>query len=345
MKGLVWTEKNQMELVEMEEPQIMNAFDVKIKVYYAGICGTDLQVIKGKESSLYGIIRGHEAVGTVTETGSGVKNLQVGDRIVVDPNHYCGECFQCRSGKTNFCEGSNGGLSIAGVNKNGTFAQYFVSPEKHLYKLPKTMSWEKAVMVEPLACVLNNFKAAGVKSSDSLLVLGSGPMGLVCQMLGKKMAGLTVGSEIDSYRFKFAEKISDYVFYPDKLTVENILEINNGRKFDVIIDTVGNQMETAEKLIEKGGRIVPMAVNPGYSFEFSPTKYSVNGVKIIGAGEYNMIFDEAIRLAEILEHLGETVTAVKGIEEYKEAISEIIGIDMVSGKTIDITSLKTVIKF
>lgn len=264
---------------------------------------------------------------------------------MIDPNQYCGECIECRRGNTNFCVGDNGGLEIAGVNKDGTFAKYFVCEEKHVYKLPENMSWQKGVMVEPLACVLNNFKAAEVKQSDSILIMGSGPMGVLCQILGKKMAGLTVATEIDSYRLKFAEKVSDYVFRPEELTLEKLLKINGGRKFDVIIDTVGTQMEKAEMLIERGGRIVPMAVNPDYSYSISPTKYSVNGIKIVGAGEYNMLFDETIRLAENLDNIEEMVTSIKSIDEYSSAFEELMGVNIENGSVKDITSMKSVIKF
>lgn len=344
MKGLIWSEKNKMELVDLAEPEIEKEDDVKVEIYYSGICGTDLQVIKGKEKSKYGIVRGHEAVGTVIATGKNVKYIKMGDRVVIDPNQYCGECYECRRGRTNFCEGTKGELAIAGVNKNGTFAKYFVCSEKHIYKLPDTMSWQKGVMIEPLACVLNNFKAAEVKSSDSILIMGAGPMGLLCQMVGKKNGRLIVATEIDSYRLKFAEKIADYVFRPEELTLEKALQINGGKKFDVIIDTVGNQMEKAEMLIERGGRIVPMAVNPDYSYSISPTRYSVNGIKIVGAGEYNMLFPETIEIAEKMEHMESMVTSIKNIENFTTAIDEIIGFDTRSGEFKEIKSIKTVIK-
>lgn len=344
MKGLVWTEKKQLEVLEVKDPQITTANDVKIAIKYAGFCGTDLQVIKGNEDSPFNIVRGHEAVGTIVEVGENVKSLVVGDRVVIDPNQYCGECYYCRKGQTNFCE-AEGGFAIAGCNMDGMFAEKFVCDQRFAYKLPDSMSFETGLMVEPLACILNNVFAADVKPDESVLILGSGPMGIIAQMVCKRSARLTVATELNDFRYKFAKEIADVVYKPDELTLENVEKINNGRKFDVIIDTVGTQLGVAEKLIEKGGRIVPIAINPSYEFTFVPTHYVVNAIKIIGAGEYNMLFDTAIKIASNMPELGKLLTKAYPVEEYKKAISDIIGYNIDTNEKNEISSMKTAFEF
>ncbi|MDZ5001149.1 alcohol dehydrogenase catalytic domain-containing protein, partial [Clostridium perfringens] len=99
MKGLIINKNREIDVMEVNEPQICSECDVKIKVKYSGICGTDLQMLKGNLECTSGIIRGHEAVGIVVEVGTNVKNVKVNDRVVIDPNQYCGKCHYCKNGQ------------------------------------------------------------------------------------------------------------------------------------------------------------------------------------------------------------------------------------------------------
>lgn len=91
-----------------------------------------------------------------------------------------------------------------------------------------------------------------MKPGDAVLVLGSGAIGSLCQLVSKRFARLTVGTEIDEYRKQFASQIADHVFHPSELTLEKVYEINNNQKFDIIVDAVGNQLHVALGLIGKG---------------------------------------------------------------------------------------------
>ena len=86
MKGLVWKKEKRLSLEEMPEPDIGSENDVKIKIKYAGICGTDLQIVKGNETIVPGIIMGHEAVGIITEKGNNVTEYNIGEAVIIDPN-------------------------------------------------------------------------------------------------------------------------------------------------------------------------------------------------------------------------------------------------------------------
>lgn len=135
MEALVWTSNDKLELCEWEEPQIVTPDEVKIRIEMTGICGTDLAVITGKEEGVPGIIRGHEAVGTVIEIGSNVDRVKVGDRVVIDPNQSCNECYFCLKEQPHLCIGSDGnGMPIAGLNRNGTFT-FFSQLYKRLHTL------------------------------------------------------------------------------------------------------------------------------------------------------------------------------------------------------------------
>ncbi len=342
MRALIWTENFKLEKREVTEPVITTPTDVKVKICLTGICGTDLSVIAGKEKGSTGIIRGHEAVGTVTETGSAVEKVAVGDRVVIDPNQYCGKCYYCRRGETNLCCGTDKtGMKIAGLNINGTFAEYYVSDEKFIYRIPDNMDWETALMVEPLACVLHNFMEAGVRPDDSVLVIGSGPMGILCQLVSNKLCRLTVAVEREQFRLDFAKGVANFAFKPEEIGISKILEINSGRKFNIVIDAVGNQLELAEEYTERGGKIILLGLNPTYNLSFSPAKHSGNAIKIFGCGEYNCLFETAVSLASALPALKTLVTKKYSFDEYKTAINELLGYDLDTKNAIKGFSVKT----
>lgn len=324
MKALSWTSQDQLKLLEHEAPACRRSEDVMIRIELSGICGTDLAVITGKEPGLPGVIRGHEAAGTVIETGSEVTRVRIGDRVVIDPNLSCGSCRFCRQGRFHLCIGTDGkGMKIAGLNTHGTFAPFYVTNQKFVHKLPEGMSLEAAVLVEPLACVLHNFKETGITQEDRVLVIGSGPMGMLCQIVGHGLGCDVTATETNPYRLDFARRFSPMVFFPEEL--EKKSRGDEGRKYDVVIDTAGNQLGVAERMVERGGRIVPFGINGGYRHVLAPTRYTQNAVKLIGAGEYLGTFEAALQYAAECPSLATLVTKRYPLEAYEEAIQELLG--------------------
>ncbi|WP_110931768.1 zinc-dependent alcohol dehydrogenase [Paenibacillus bouchesdurhonensis] len=346
MKALVWSERNRLELCEREEPQCSMQDEIKVKVELSGICGTDLAVITGKEPGVPDVIRGHEAVGTVIQIGSRVTRFKVGDRVVIDPNQSCGQCRFCQKGQPNLCIGLVGqGMSIAGLNTQGMFAPYVVSKERFVYKLADSLSWEAAVLIEPLACVLHNFKEAQVTERDRVLVLGSGPMGLLCQIVSKHLGCVTIASECNPYRLSLARQFSDDAVLPNELQQSRVDNLLGEGKFDVVIDTVGNQMAAAEQWVERGGRIIPFGINGKYEYTIHPTHYTQNAVKLIGAGEYLGTFEEAVQFAAHHSELSSLVTRKFDLEDYETAIHELLGYHLETGVPLESQSMKTVFVF
>ncbi|MBQ4899673.1 alcohol dehydrogenase catalytic domain-containing protein [Paenibacillus sp. Marseille-P2973] len=346
MESLIWTNHGQLELVEEESPSCSKPGDVKIQIQLSGICGTDLAVITGKEPGLPGVVRGHEAVGTVVDIGSAVTRFRVGDRVVIDPNQSCGECRFCRKGRLHLCIGPDGqGMPIAGLNISGTFAPYFVTDESFVHKLPEGMSWEAAVLVEPLACVLHNFKEAGITREDRVLILGSGPMGLLCQIVSRALGCITIATEINPYRLSYSRRFSEVVLTPAELAAETELRLGESGKYDVVIDTVGTQMDLAEQWVERGGRIVPFGINGGYRYLLTPTHYTQNAIKIIGAGEYLNTFEEALDFAANHPDLASLVTKKYPLKQYETAIHELLGYELSTGNRLPSETMKTVFTF
>ncbi|WP_310550882.1 zinc-dependent alcohol dehydrogenase [Paenibacillus glufosinatiresistens] len=324
MSALVWN-GDRLEEQGMPEPEIKNPHEVKVSIKLSGICGTDLAVVAGKEPGEAGIIRGHEAVGIVSEVGEAVRSLAPGDRVVVDPNQSCGLCRFCRSGKVHLCIGEDkAGMPIAGLNRHGTFAPSFVTEERFLHRLKPEVSWEAAVLTEPLACVLHHFREAGIGEGESVLILGSGPMGLLCQFAARRLGCFTVSTELRQGRLAAARRYSDCALTPEELTAERVRELLGDRGFDTVIDTVGTQMATAERWVDRGGTIVPMAINGAYRYPLSPTMYAQQAIRLIGAGEYLNTFGEALRLVEEAPELAGLVNRRCALGEAPAAIAELL---------------------
>ncbi|KTD87478.1 zinc-dependent alcohol dehydrogenase [Paenibacillus etheri] len=341
MKALVYTAPKTVELMEMEEPNIQSDTQVKVKIYGSGICGTDLNVIKGKIFANKGTVIGHEGVGTVVEVGKWVRSVSVGDRVIVDPTQACGVCHYCR--KSQFCYCENFEDHQVGMTIHGTFAEYYVGEEKYMYKIPNAMSWETAMLIEPLGCVLNTFLKAEIKPSDSVVVLGSGAIGSLCQLISKRLGRLTVGTEPDDYRRNFASNIADYVFDPADMSIESILALNDNRKFDIVVDCVGNQLHTALELIGKGGRIIPMGYNDQYEVSIRPTDFINNGVNIIGKVAVHQIVGMALEFAQSIPELEGLITSKVALEHYEQAFNETMGYHMRTGDPLPMTSVKSIL--
>lgn len=314
MKTLMLKNSRCLNFVEQESPSLIGNKDVEISISMTGICGTDLAVIAGREDGVENIIRGHEAVGVITRIGQDVSGLEIGMRVVIDPNQYCGECEPCRSGRTHHCVGYQGGLAIAGVNIHGTFAEKFICHRRFVYPLPDTVSDEVAVLIEPIACVLHSLAAGGLAAGERLLLIGSGPMSLVAQLVCRQMGVETLALETNPHRRAFAEGLGLATLAPDALDRETT--------FDAVLDSVGNQLELATQHLRRGGRILLFGFDQHYHYSLPVKHFLVNGLSIIGAGEYNQNFTAAIKVAGKIPDLKKLVTHKYLLSEHKNAISE-----------------------
>ncbi|MFQ5835254.1 MAG: alcohol dehydrogenase catalytic domain-containing protein [bacterium] len=175
MKAIVFKGKHKFELKEVPVPRLGEK-DVLIKVDTCGVCGTDVHIYKGTFPADFPVIIGHEFAGTIEETGKGVRNFGAGDSVTVDPNTTCEQCEWCRKGQKHLCPD----LVNLGIKVNGGFAEYARVKEAYVYHLPEDLDLESASFTEPLSCCLHGIDLAQIKSGDSLVILGAGPIGLLC---------------------------------------------------------------------------------------------------------------------------------------------------------------------
>ena len=244
MLTYTYTDKGKFELIEKQKPVLLDSKDAIVKVTLSSICSSDLHIKHGSvPKAVKGITVGHEMVGVVEEVGSEVTKIKVGDRVTVNVETFCGECFFCKKGYVNNCTNPNGGWAL-GCRIDGGQAEYVRVPfaDNGLNKIPDTVSDEQALFVgDVLATGFWATRISEISSDDTVLIIGAGPTGictLLCVML--KNPKKIIVCEKDENRIKFVNE-----HYPDVLTVnpENVegfvMQNSDHGGADVVIEVAG----------------------------------------------------------------------------------------------------------
>ncbi len=180
MRALVVKGPNNWDLDEIPVPEI-GPDEVLIKVKFAGICNTDLEVLDGRAPQIwvkYPIVPGHEWSGVVEKCGSKVTRFKPGDRVVAEGVVRCGHCSYCLEGRTNLCVRSNVDSNL-GFSHNGAFAEFISLPQHIVHRLPDSMPLEIGALVEPTAVALYAIRRSRIEPGKTTVVVGPGPIGLL----------------------------------------------------------------------------------------------------------------------------------------------------------------------
>lgn len=193
-----------MRLREIAEPTC-GPGQLKIKVHYAGICGTDIHIVNADLPCRPPVTLGHEVSGIVAEVGSGVRRARVGDKVTVTPyvSVRCGQCRYCRSGYYALCEST---LNV-GHKVDGAFASYIISQDDQVFRLPGNVGLDVGALSEPLACSVQAVsELCHVEPGDTVLISGPGPVGLMTMQLAKAQGAKVVvaGLHQDAQRLAVA---------------------------------------------------------------------------------------------------------------------------------------------
>ena len=240
---------SRFEIVELPTPAV-GPDGVLIRVRACGICGSDVHGMDGSTGRrIPPIVMGHEASGEIAAVGSGVTEWKVGDRITFDSMISCGECGFCRNGQSNLCDNRQVvGVSCAEYRRNGAFAEYLAVPGRLLYRLPDSLSFEHAAMVEPVSVAVHGIARAEVKPEDRVVVIGAGMIGmLVIQVLKAKGVCDVMAVDIDPLKRQKAAELG----------ADSVAESSTDLELDVAIEAVGIQptVEMACRSVRKGGRV------------------------------------------------------------------------------------------
>ena len=239
MKALRYLGPGQMVVQEIANP-VPKDKEVLLRVRACGICGSDVHGFLGLTGRrIAPMTMGHEFSAEVVEPGNGVKNFKKGDRVIVQPINFCGECKNCKQGLTNMCLNKKffGVLTV-----DGAMAEYAAVPEKLLYKLPEGCSYEVGALAEPYAVAYGSVKKAGSLDGKNVLIIGAGTIGMsILQIVKLQKAKKVIVCDLSDNRLERAEQFgADAVINPKSEDfMAAVSKLTNGEMIDVSIEAVG----------------------------------------------------------------------------------------------------------
>lgn len=270
MRAAVWHGYKDIRIQQVEEPSAPKGM-VKIRVAFAGICGTDRHEYVGpnfipttKPHRLTGrtapLTLGHEFSGTIVELGEGVTDWKVGDRVTANGTLCCGECPMCRSGRYNVCEK----LGFLGVGTDGAFADYVLVEAARLFKIPDNVSLRHAAVAEPIACGVHATRLMGDITGASVVIVGPGIIGLGAMFAAKFAgAGKILVAGVGKERKALVEKYGcTYLDVAETSLTEYVPQWNNGSLADVVYECVGTQgtLDSCLAVARHGAKVMIMGV-------------------------------------------------------------------------------------
>jgi len=261
MKALLLSEYKHLEIAELPDPTPGRG-EALVSVAACGICGSDVHGYDGSSGRrIPPIIMGHEAAGTIAALGNGVTGFAVGDRVTFDSTIFCGACNNCRRGDVNLCDHRQVlGVSCSEYRRAGAFAEYVSVPARILYRLPDTLSFNEAAMLEAVSVALHGVALAQLSADSTALVVGAGMIGLLTlQALRVASRTRIFVADVDTTRLKLAQDAgATSVLSSNSDLVEQVLQLTAGVGVDVAIEAVGRN-ETVKASIDsvrKGGTVV-----------------------------------------------------------------------------------------
>ncbi len=297
MLAAVFRGEGNLSLEEVPVPTIEECDDVLLEVEAVSICGTDVHIVSvpPRYIATPNTILGHEYVGKVVEVGSAVTHLKLGDRVVVNPNIFCGYCVYCQNHMPNVCEN----IIAIGIDSDGAFAKYSKVPARQLHKISQSVPAEVAVFAEPLACVVNGTQKVRIQPGETAVVLGAGPIGLLFAQMFKASGAKVIVSEPSEFRRKYVELSgADVVVDPSKEDLKEVVLRETGLGADVVVDAVGRLLGTAIDLARKGGKVLLFGVDAAAQQTIQQCNITFKSLEVYGTWLANATFPPAVKILE-----------------------------------------------
>jgi len=260
----VMTAPGQIEFREVPVPEPAPG-EALIKIMKIGVCGSDIHVYHGEHPfTSYPVTQGHEVSGIVEKLGEGVTGLTVGQKVTIQPQVVCGQCYPCRHGKYNLCEN----LKVMGFQTTGVASHYFAVDAQKVTPLPEDMGLDEGAMIEPLAVAVHAVRRAGDVTGQDICVLGAGPIGILVAQAAKGLGARRVMiTDVSSLRLEKARECgADFcVNTKEKDFGEALTACFGPDKADVIYDCAGNNITMGQAIAHarKGSTIILVAVFAG----------------------------------------------------------------------------------
>ena len=261
MKALVLEDYKKFNYTDVPAPK-PGPEEALISVRACGICGSDVHGMDGSTGRRRPpIIMGHEASGVIAEVGAGVNNWKSGDRVTFDSTIYCGNCDYCRRGEVNLCDNRRVlGVSCQDYRQHGAFAEFVVVPQRVLYRVPESLPFEHAALVEPFTIALHAIRRAPVALNDTVVVIGAGMIGLaLTQALRQTGCGQLIVVDVAPERLALAKQMgaTDTVDSSGGGAAKTILDLTHCKGADAAFESVGVSatVDLAIASLRKGGAL------------------------------------------------------------------------------------------
>ncbi|MBN2164905.1 MAG: alcohol dehydrogenase catalytic domain-containing protein [Marinilabiliaceae bacterium] len=341
MKVIALTGIRKMGEMEQNRPSISNSNDVLIEVKSIGVCGSDMHYYKegniGDQVVQFPFVVGHEFSGVIACTGVNVSNLKEGDRVAVDPNIYCGECDQCKSGRPHTCRnqrfmGCPG--QMEGCNK-----PFVVMPAKNCFVLPENMSFDDGMLIEPLSIGVYAAKQAGDVKGLDIAIWGYGPIGM-CVHESLKMNGVksVMVSDNLEWRCAIAKKHgAELVVNASENDAQFHFLKHRPEQVDIAFECCGNQEALNEALhcIKPGGKLVIVGIPDFDSWLMSADILRRREITVVNIRRQNQCEETAIDalssgkidLSDMITHRAPLCDAGKIYEmvaDYKDGVMKAV---------------------
>ena len=322
MKAAIFESEGKVALKNVPIPEIRKGDDVMLKVLASSICGTDLHILNVPPSfeAVKGVVLGHEYVGEVMEVGAEVTDLDVGQRVVINPNLSCGLCEYCRMGKPNICKN----LVSIGLDIDGGLAEYSVVPRSSLYNISSDLPLGTAVIAEPISCVMSAIRKVLPEPGESAVVLGAGPIGVLFTkfFLAQGLKEVYVSEPIE-YRRTYAEGLGVAgVLNPAVDDVAKVVKDKTGIGADIVVDAAGTLINTSLDCVRWGGRVLLFGLSTTSFSSLQQFYISRYDITVFGSFIANSTFpatvkviaDDVLDLQSMVTHEIKLDGIVEGVE-------------------------------
>lgn len=333
-QAVVLVKKGQLEIQERPIPEVEDPHYVKVEVMATGICGSDVHFYQEGAIGPFVVnspmVMGHESSGVVVEVGDAVTQVSIGDHVAIEPGVPSRYSEETKAGHYNLCPHMR---FAATPPVDGTLVKYYVSPEDFVHKVPKEIPFAQVALIEPLSVAVHSNKLGGTKFNDTVVVMGAGPIGLVCGQVARsfgastvvyvdiKAASLKVASEhFGASAVVNAKEVS-------KPLDEAIRDAVGGKKIDVVLECTGSApcVDAGLKSIGAGGTfvVVGMGANsiPIPMNLVSMRELSIKGCFRYSQGDYN---DAVALVSQGKVHLDKLITATYKFEDAIAAYDNVV---------------------
>ena len=323
MKALMYLGPKHVEVKDVQEPAV-KAGQVKLKIKYCGICGSDIGIHLGTHPRAKApLVLGHEFLGEVMEDG---KKFKKGDRVVAYPLLSCGKCLPCRTGNAHVCNT----LGLIGIDTDGGICEYVCADEDILFKVPDGISDKAAAVIEPLAVIVRAVHQSGLQALDTCVVTGAGPIGMLTGMVLKHLGVAKVFiSDVNANRL---EQARSFGMIPVNSQTENmdqaVKAATCGEGADVLYECSGAESAALQMtdITRVGGMIcmvsvhkIPHNVNLR---DFNFKEQRMIGTRVYTKEEFRQAVDFSLNVREQLERIVTHVVPMKDSAKVFDMIAD-----------------------